>query len=200
MISRTKKVLLSAAAGALAITGLSTQPASADPTPPPGYCEPSCAQDAYDLPNKGMPPISVPPQGRKLSYNEVARLFHSVGMPDNKLATAVAVIAQESSHNTSAYNGKGADESYGLGQTNFEGYLGPLRLKKYHLTSPKDCFVPETSARIVMDMSDGGKDWSAWGAYNSGAYGKWYFRAELATFNVLFPDRPQFPDVTQEEG
>lgn len=198
MISRTKKLLLAAAAGALAITGLAVQPAHADPQPPPGYCVPDCGQDAYDLPNMGMPPLNVPPEGRKLTFGELARLNHSQGVPDNQLSTSVALGAAESGLFTNAHNGNGDDKSDGIYQCNFIGKLGPARLAKYHLDSPTDTYKPEVAVRIMMDQSGGGKNWKAWGAYLNGSYLKWKYEADRAASNVL--NGTQFPDYTSPWG
>jgi hypothetical protein len=42
------------------------------------------------------------------------------------------------------------------------GSLGPARLKQFDLENNKDLFDPYTNAKIAFEMSNGGKDWSAW--------------------------------------
>ena len=57
------------------------------------------------------------------------------GFKGDAARQAAAVAMGESSGNPRAYNGKGADDSYGLMQINFKGKLWPYRKKKYGLTS-----------------------------------------------------------------
>jgi hypothetical protein len=59
-------------------------------------------------------------------------------------------------------NSKTGDNSHGLFQINMIGSLGPARLEQYKLSSYEDLFDPMTNATIAFQMSDAGKNWSAW--------------------------------------
>jgi hypothetical protein len=74
------------------------------------------------------------------------------------------------SHND---NPKTGDNSHGLFQINMIGSLGPARLKQYKLDSYEDLFNPLVSAKIAFQMSDGGKNWSAWNGIGSSTT-KWF--------------------------
>ena len=50
------------------------------------------------------------------------------------------------------------------------GDNGPTRRDKFNLDSNSDLFNPIKNAKIAYHMSNGGKNWSAWSAYRSGAY------------------------------
>jgi hypothetical protein len=40
--------------------------------------------------------------------------------------------------------------------------MGPDRREKYGLSSNRELFDPLTNAKIAYQMSNSGKDWSAW--------------------------------------
>jgi hypothetical protein len=97
------------------------------------------------------------------------------GWRGKALQTAWEVMMAESgghatSHNTNAGTG---DNSYGLFQINMLGSMGPSRRKQYSLGSNDDLFNPDTNARVAYEMSAGGKNWSPWSTYKSGAYQKY---------------------------
>ena len=97
------------------------------------------------------------------------------GFKGPSLKTAYAVAKAESGGRPRAFNPDAStgDRSYGLFQINMLGGLGPARRKQYGLSSNEDLYDPDTNARIAYRMSGGGKDWSPWSAYKSGAYEKY---------------------------
>jgi hypothetical protein len=104
-------------------------------------------------------------KSEQLSPEELTDMLSSVGFQGEALVQAWAVAMKEStgrprSHNKNSNTG---DNSYGLFQINMIGSLGPARLEKYGLESNKDLFDPVRNAKIAYQMSNGGKDWSAWG-------------------------------------
>jgi len=104
-------------------------------------------------------------RNEQLSPKELRDMLSSVGFHGEALVQAWAVAMKEStgrprSHNKNSDTG---DNSYGLFQINMIGSLGPARLEKYGLESNKDLFDPVRNAKIAYQMSDGGKNWSAWG-------------------------------------
>jgi hypothetical protein len=104
-------------------------------------------------------------KNEQLSPEELRDMLSSVGFRGEALVQAWGVAMKEStgrprSHNK---NNNTGDNSYGLFQINMIGSLGPARLEKYGLESNKDLFDPVRNAKIAYQMSDGGKNWSAWG-------------------------------------
>lgn len=103
-------------------------------------------------------------------------ILKQAGFKGEALKMAYAIAMAESSGNAKAHNGNAGtgDNSYGLFQINMLGDMGPARRKKYGLSSNDDLFDPLTNAKIAYQMSDGGKNWSAWSTYGSGAYKSFY--------------------------
>jgi hypothetical protein len=104
-------------------------------------------------------------KNEQLSPEELKDMLSSVGFQGDALVQAWGVAMKEStgrprSHNKNSNTG---DNSYGLFQINMIGSLGPARLEKYGLESNKDLFDPVRNAKIAYQMSNGGKNWSAWG-------------------------------------
>jgi hypothetical protein len=132
----------------------------------------------------------------RLKALEVACLAHSVGITLDVLPTAVAVCYGESGKvgwfgfgpdggcETTAFNPKGADLSYGLWQINMKDEplkMGTERRAKYGLATNEQLFDPLINAKVMFDMSKGGIDWNPWGAWRGGHYKKHMWRAKAAT-------------------
>jgi hypothetical protein len=105
-----------------------------------------------------------PDAKKRLSAAELKGLLHKVGFRGKDLIEAWGTAMKESTGRPFAHNRNSntGDNSYGLFQINMIGSLGPARLKQFDLDSNKDLFDPYTNAKIAFEMSDGGKDWSAW--------------------------------------
>ncbi len=99
-----------------------------------------------------------------LKPHELKDILHDVGFRGDGLKKAWATAMKESTGRPMAHNKNSntGDNSYGLFQINMIGSLGPARLKQFDLKDNKDLFDPHTNARIAFEMSNGGKDWSAW--------------------------------------
>ena len=99
-----------------------------------------------------------------LKPHELKDILHEVGFRGEGLKKAWATAMKESTGRPLAHNRNSntGDNSYGLFQINMIGSLGPARLEQYGLKSNKDLFDPHTNAKIAFQMSDGGKNWSAW--------------------------------------
>lgn len=103
-------------------------------------------------------------KNEQMSPRDLKALLYEVGFRGEKLRIAWGTAMKEStgrprSHNKNSSTG---DNSYGLFQINMIGSLGPARLEKYKLESNEDLFDPFTNAKIAFQMSNGGKNWSAW--------------------------------------
>ena len=82
---------------------------------------------------------------------------------------AAAIAMAESSGNPRAYNGSGADSSYGLWQINMRGSLGPARRAQFGLSANEDLFDPNVNARAAVSIYSS-SGWGAWGSYTNGSY------------------------------
>lgn len=82
-----------------------------------------------------------------------------------------AIDMAESGGNARAhnYNPSTGDDSYGLAQINLFGSLRS-RLRQFGLSSPSALYDPATNMRVAYALSNGGRDFSPWSTYNSGAY------------------------------
>jgi hypothetical protein len=100
-----------------------------------------------------------------LSDEELISILRQAGFSGYGLKYAWAIAVKESTKRPMAYN-KSSD-CYGLFQINMSGSLGDNRVDKYKLNSEKDLFDPLTNASIAYQMSNGGKNWSAWSTENS---------------------------------
>jgi hypothetical protein len=114
-------------------------------------------------------------RSEQLSSKDLKAILYEAGFRGSNLKEAWAVAMKEStgrprSHNDNPDTG---DNSHGLFQINMIGSLGPARLKQYKLDSYEDLFNPLVSAKIAFQMSDGGKNWSAWNGIGSSTT-KWF--------------------------
>jgi hypothetical protein len=108
--------------------------------------------------------VKKPDVKKRLSAVELKNLLHKVGFRGKDLVEAWGTAMKESTGRPFAHNRNSntGDNSYGLFQINMIGSLGPARLKQFDLENNKDLFDPYTNAKIAFEMSNGGKDWSAW--------------------------------------
>jgi hypothetical protein len=97
------------------------------------------------------------------------------GFRGSALKTAFGIAKRESGGRNDAYNGDTGtgDQSYGLFQINMLGQMGPARRQQFGLQRNEDLFDPVRNAKAAFRMSNGGRDFGAWGigpnAYRSGA-------------------------------
>lgn len=96
----------------------------------------------------------------QLSEKELRRILQKVGFNGNGLEMAVAIAHYESTFRPAALNK--SSNCYGLFQINMTGNLGESRREKYGLSENEDLFNPLINAKIAYQMSNGGKNWSAW--------------------------------------
>ena len=101
---------------------------------------------------------------KQLTAFELKDVLYTAGFRGKDLVEAWGTAMKESMGKPFAHNknSRTGDNSYGLFQINMIGSLGPARLKQYNLKTNKDLFDPLTNAKIAFQMSNGGKDWSAW--------------------------------------
>ncbi len=104
------------------------------------------------------------------SANRIIGTLQRAGFRGSKLRDAFGIVMAESGGNPRAYNGKGADRSYGLSQINMLGSMGPARRKQFGLGSNADLYDPDVNARVMFRMSGGGRDFTPWSTFKSGAF------------------------------
>jgi hypothetical protein len=114
-------------------------------------------------------------KNEQLSPRDLKAILYEAGFRGSSLKEAWAVAMKESTGRPRSHNDnpKTGDNSYGLFQINMIGSLGPARLEQYGLETNKDLFNPLVNARIAFQMSDGGKNWSAWNGLGSSTT-KWF--------------------------
>jgi len=100
---------------------------------------------------------------------KLTQLARSVGMPEDKIPTMVAIALAESAGKTDAHNPVPPDDSYGLWQINMIGNLGPARRKEYGLKSNEELKDPRKNAKAALAVLKS-QGLSAWSVYKSGAY------------------------------
>ena len=119
-------------------------------------------------------------QREQLTPVELKELLSLVGFEGQALKQAWAIVMKESTGRPKSHNGNSntGDNSYGLFQINMIGGLGEDRRNKFDLEQNSDLWNPVRNAEIAYHMSNGGKDFGAWGigpnAYNGGKAGSYY--------------------------
>jgi hypothetical protein len=120
-------------------------------------------------PVEQLDPLVSLQDAKELTPAELVELLAAVGFEGKSLKTAWAVAMRESrghptSHNKNASTG---DNSYGLFQINMIGSMGMERLAKLQdkvgIVKVADLLDPVANAKAAYYMTDGGKDWGAWG-------------------------------------
>jgi len=166
----------------LAILGLKS---SADATQPP---------DADTYESSGYEEDVAPGSYPRGVYDvkKLTQLARSVGMPDDKIPTMVAIALAESAGKTDAHNPVPPDNSYGLWQINMIGNLGPARRKEYGLKSNEELKDPRTNAKAALAVLKS-QGLSAWSVYTSGSYKQYIGRAKAAYEQVKTQPRTAPP-------
>jgi len=100
----------------------------------------------------------------KFQPTELVTMLQAVGFTGQSLKYAWAVAMKESHGNALDYNGNvhTGDNSYGLFQINMLGSMGADRRAYYGLAYNAQLLNPVTNAQIAYQMSNAGRNWSAW--------------------------------------
>ncbi len=108
----------------------------------------------------------MPLAGEQLTIKEALAICSVFGFKDKELVTAVAVMWAESGRYTEAWHdnldadGSVSSVDRGLFQIN----------SKHQMSG--DPFDPKRNVSYAFQLSEQGKDWTPWVAYNSGAHRK----------------------------
>jgi len=99
-----------------------------------------------------------------LPPKDLVTLLSAVGFKGQSLKYAWAVAMKESHGNALDFNGNihTGDNSYGLFQINMLGSMGADRRAYYGLAYNAQLLNPVTNAQIAYQMSNAGRNWSAW--------------------------------------
>lgn len=122
-------------------------------------------------------------------------LLLTAGWPEEAIPMAVAIMQAESSGNPRAYNGSGADDSYGLFQINMKGALGPERRKQWGLSSNSELYDPLLNATVAADLYKRRGNFNDWGAYTNGSYRK-YLAGSSPAEQPIKDENPTMSDFT----
>jgi len=100
----------------------------------------------------------------KFQPKELVTMLQAVGFKGQSLKYAWAVAMKESHGNALDYNGNvhTGDNSYGLFQINMLGSMGADRRTYFGLAYNAQLLNPVTNAQIAYQMSNAGRNWSAW--------------------------------------
>jgi len=100
------------------------------------------------------------------------------GPKASPIAFAVA-MAESGGGNPKAHNPDRStgDNSYGLFQINMIDDIGVNRRKQFHLKNNEQLFNPVLNAKIAYQISNKGRDWSAWTTYTKGTYKQYLGKA-----------------------
>lgn len=111
-----------------------------------------------------------------LSFSQIEGYWVAAGGPSAVAPLAAAIALAESGGNPAAHNGNSGtgDDSWGLWQINMIGSLGPARRSQFGLSSNAQLADPGTNARAAVAISQGGKNFTPWTTYTSGAYRRFY--------------------------
>jgi len=119
----------------------------------------------------GVPVSSVFETGQTLEKTNLEKLAIEAGFTPEEAKIASRIALAESSGNSTAFNGVGPDESYGLMQINMLGAMGPERRAQFGIQTNEDLYDPLTNMRAALDVYKR-QGWGAWSVYTSGAYNK----------------------------
>lgn len=99
-----------------------------------------------------------------LPPKDLVGLLKAVGFKGDHLKEAWAISMKESHGNALDFNGNihTGDTSYGLFQINMLGSMGADRRAYYGLAYNAQLLNPVTNAQIAYQMSNAGRNWSAW--------------------------------------
>src|SRR5436309_1930739 len=87
-----------------------------------------------------------------LTPEQIYSVARQAGFPPATATQMTAIAIKESGGNTTAFNGTGPDQSYGLWQINMIGNLGPARLQQFGIASNDALFDPLTNAQAAYKI------------------------------------------------
>jgi hypothetical protein len=114
---------------------------------------------------------------QSLTNDQVAQLMRNAGFPESTISIGVAVASGESSLQTGNCNLNDPNGgSFGLWQINGIHFLSG--------TTQSCAFDPQCATNYAFQLSNGGSDWTPWGAYTNGTY-KNYLNSPLTSTGTM---------------
>lgn len=125
---------------------------------------------------------------------KLTELAKSVGMPEDKIPTMVAIALGESGGKTDAHNPDAStgDDSYGLWQINMIGSLGESRRKEFGIKSNEELKDPTINAKAALSVLNS-QGLSAWTVYKEGIYKDYMPETEKAYGEVKSAESTSTP-------
>jgi hypothetical protein len=130
----------------------------------------------------------MPLAGEQLTIKEGLALCKVVGFKDQKLVTAVAVMTAESGRWTGAWHDNIGDDG-----TVVSVDRGLFQINSIHQI-PGDPYDPVINATFAAELSQGGENWSAWAAFNSGVYERFVEGVRVVRQENLWQSRTKLWD------
>lgn len=124
----------------------------------------------------------------RLTSEQLSAILFAAGFKGNGHRKAWAIVMRESmgrplAHNQNASTG---DNSYGLFQVNMIGALGTARRIAFGLRANTQLFDPLTNAGVAYKMSNGGRNFGAWGV-GPGAYRSGHGESTISGWYTKYP-------------
>ena len=110
-----------------------------------------------------------PAAGKIYTKAELETLAVQGGFKPEDAPLVAQIAIGESSGNPNAFNGVGADQSYGLMQINMLGDMGPERRAQFGISSNEELNDPLKNMQAAHAIYQQ-QGWGAWGAYTNGSY------------------------------
>lgn len=134
---------------------------------------------------------------RQLNARQLARLWVRAGGAPSKARTAAAIALAESGGRVDALNPRAPDYSVGPWQINYFGNLREPRTRQFG--SPQQLMSdPLANARAAVAISQGGRDFTPWSTYTSGAYRSRVPRSTAPLGGI--PNLPKSPKSPKSSG
>jgi murein DD-endopeptidase MepM/ murein hydrolase activator NlpD len=140
--------------------------------------------------NQSSSPQTTYPNSQSYDAEKLTNLVRSVGIPEDKVSTMVAVALAESGGNPTTDTVKsGLDPekknefSLGLWQINMIGRIGEDRRKQFGISSDEELYDPVVNAKAALAILNS-QGLNAWGAYTNNSYKK-YLPAAQASFEKV---------------
>ena len=135
------------------------------------------------------------PVSQSYDAEKLTNLARSVGIPEEKVSTMVAIALAESGGDPTIDTVKSGSDpdkknefSLGLWQINMLGRMGEERRKQFGISSNEELYDPVVNAKAALAILNS-SGFSAWGAYTNNSY-KNYLPAAQASFEKVKGTKP----------
>jgi murein DD-endopeptidase MepM/ murein hydrolase activator NlpD len=144
--------------------------------------------------NQQSPQVTYP-ASQSYDAEKLTNLARSVGIPEEKVSTMVAIALAESGGDPTIDTVKSGSDpdkknefSLGLWQINMLGRMGEERRKQFGISSNEELYDPVVNAKAALAILNS-QGLGAWGAYTNNSY-KDYLPAAQASFEKVKDTKP----------